>query len=106
VLFSDVAKHLKLPMIGEDLEINSMNELELASPSQLSSAVHKKYASQLSSSSAKAFLIIDTLIEFLPENASYIVCDDVSISMAYATKLFAPKPIEPQLPPAKIGKDS
>lgn len=106
MLFSDVAKHLKLSFVGEDLEINSMNELNLASSTQLTFAVHKKYSKQLSSSSSKAFLIVESLIDSLPKDASYIVCDDVSLSMAYATKLFAPKPIEPQLNSPEIDKDS
>ena len=71
-----------------------MNELTLASSSQLTFAVHKKYAKDLASSNAKAFLIPADLVEFLPDNASYIICEDVSISMAHATKLFAPKPID------------
>ncbi len=106
MLFSDVAKHLKLPLNGKDIEFDSMNELELATPTQLTFAVHKKYASQLSSSKSKAFLIVDSLIEFLPEGASYIVCDDVSLSMAYTTKLFAPKHIEPLLEAATVGTDT
>lgn len=106
MLFSEIAKYLNSELVGDDLDINSMNELELASSSQLTFAVHKKYASQLSSSKSKAFLIVESLIESLPQNASYIVCSDVSLSMAYATKLFAQKPIEPHLQPAVIGKDS
>jgi UDP-3-O-[3-hydroxymyristoyl] glucosamine N-acyltransferase len=106
MLFSEVAKELKLPFIGKDLEIDSMNELELASSSQLTFAIHKKYASQLTSSLAKAFLIVEPLVESLPKDSSYIVCDDVSLSMAYVTKLFAPKLIESQLASPEIGKDS
>ncbi|MCF6339219.1 MAG: UDP-3-O-(3-hydroxymyristoyl)glucosamine N-acyltransferase [Sulfurimonas sp.] len=106
MLLSEVAKKLKFSFIGEDLEVGSMNELELASSSQLAFAVHKKYASKLSSSKAKAFLIVESLLESLPKNSSYIVCDNVLLAMAYATKLFTPKLIELDLKPAKIGKDS
>ena len=106
MLFSDVAKHLKLSFVGEDIQVNSMNELGLASSSQMTFAVHKKYAKQLTSSSSKAFLIVESLIDYLPEKSSYIICDDVSISMAQATKLFASKPIEPELNYPEIGTDS
>lgn len=106
MFFSDVASHLKLELIGKDLEIDSMNELELSTPTQLTFAIHKKYASKLSSSKAKAFLITNTLIEHLPEESSYIVCDDVSISMAYVTKLFNKNPIEAKLTLPKVGKES
>lgn len=94
MLFSEVATYLNSSLQGDDVEIDSMNELSLASDSQLTFAVHKKYAKELISSKAKAFLISKDLVEFIPKHASYIVCDDVSISMANATKLFAPKPID------------
>lgn len=106
MLFSDVASHLKLEFIGKDLELDSMNELELSSPSQLAFAVHKKYALKLSSSKAGAYLITNALIEHLPKDSSYIVCEDVSLSMAYVSKLFNKKPIETELPDAKIAKNS
>lgn len=105
MFFSDVASHLKLEFIGRDVEIDSMNELSLSSPPQLAFAVHKKYANELNSSKAKAFLITNSLIEHLPLDSSYIVCEDVSISMAEATKLFHKKPIEPQLSDAVIGEE-
>lgn len=105
MFFSDVASHLKLEFIGRDVEIDSMNELSLSSPLQLAFAVHKKYANELNSSKAKAFLITNSLIEHLPLDSSYIVCEDVSISMAEATKLFHKKPIEPQLSDAVIGEE-
>lgn len=105
MLLSDVASHLKLKLVGEDLEIDSMNELSLSSPMQLAFAVHKRYANELNSSKAKAFLITNTLIEHLPKESSYIVCEDVSISMAEATKLFHKKPIEPHLGDAVVGEE-
>nr|WP_321265694.1 UDP-3-O-(3-hydroxymyristoyl)glucosamine N-acyltransferase [uncultured Sulfurimonas sp.] len=106
MLFSEVASYLKSDLQGDDVEINSMNELSQASISQLTFAVHKKYANELTSSKAKAFLIPHDLVEFLPTNSSYIVCEDVSISMAYATKLFAPKPIDIDASEAVVAKDS
>ena len=105
MLLSDVASHLKLKLVGEDVEIDSMNELSLSSHSQLAFAVHKRYADELNSSKANAFLITNALIEHLPNGSSYIVCEDVSICMAEATKLFHKKPIEPQLSDAIIGEE-
>ncbi|MGE4418914.1 MAG: UDP-3-O-(3-hydroxymyristoyl)glucosamine N-acyltransferase [Sulfurimonas sp.] len=105
MLFSDIASHLRLSFVGKDVEIDSMNELSLSSPSQLAFAVHKRYSLELKSSKAKAFLITNSLIEHLPLDSSYIVCEDVSLSMAEATKLFSKKPLEPQLPNAVIGQE-
>ncbi|MGE3614144.1 MAG: LpxD N-terminal domain-containing protein, partial [Sulfurimonas sp.] len=106
MLLSAIALHLNLPFTGSDVELDSMNELALSSPSQLAFAVHKKYFAELESSKAKAFLIPHDLIAHLPQNSSYILCDDVSLSMAYTTKLFHKKPIEPELPRPVIGKNS
>ena len=94
MLLSEVSKSLNLELCGDDLEVHSMNELSLASSTQLTFAVHKKYAKDLTSSNAKAFLIPSNLVEFLPQNVSYIICEDVSISMALSTKLFAPRAID------------
>ncbi|MFA6138921.1 MAG: UDP-3-O-(3-hydroxymyristoyl)glucosamine N-acyltransferase [Sulfurimonas sp.] len=105
MLFSKVAHHLGYDLIGEDFELNSMNELALASLGELTFAVGKKYASDLSSSESNAFLITQDLVEYLPKNASYIVCENVSLSMAHATKLFAPKPIDFKSPQAEVGEE-
>lgn len=94
MLLSEVSSSLNLELCGDDLEVHSMNELSLASSTQLTFAVHKKYAKDLTSSNAKAFLIPSNLVEFLPDNVSYMICEDVSISMAHATKLFAPRVID------------
>ncbi|MDD3477003.1 MAG: UDP-3-O-(3-hydroxymyristoyl)glucosamine N-acyltransferase [Sulfurimonas sp.] len=106
MLFSNIAQHLNLPFIGKDIELDSMNELSLSLPTQLTFAVNKKYSKELEVSKSKAFLIIDTLIEHLPIDSSYIICSDVSISMAQATKLFNKRPIEPHLPSVIIGENS
>lgn len=106
MLLSAIASHLNLPFIGDDVELDSMNELALSSPSQLAFAVHKKYFSELESSKAKAFLIPHDLVAYLPQNSSYIICNDVSISMAYTTKLFHKRPIEPELLPHVVGQNS
>jgi len=94
MLLSEIASRLSLKLVGEDLQVSSMNELSLASSTQLTFAQSKKYSKELSSSASKSFLIPQDLIEFLPQNSSYIICEDVSIEMANASKLFAPKPID------------
>ncbi len=106
MLLSNIAQHLKLQFIGKDLEVDSMNELALSLPTQLTFAINKKYSQELEISKSKAFLIMDALIENLPKDSSYIVCPDVSISMAQVTKLFNKRPVEPQLPPPSIGDNS
>ena len=106
MFLSEIAQVLQADFIGEDLELYSMNELTLASSAQLSFAINKKHIIDLSSSNSKAFLITKDLVEHIPDDASYIVCDNVAMSMAKVTKLFAPKPIDREVSQTEIGKDS
>ncbi len=104
MLLSFIADSLSCKHVGEDVEITSMNDLSHASAGQLSFAEHKKYTTDLQNSKASAFLIPENLIEALPKNSSYIVCENVSISMAYATKLFAPRKIDFKAPDPLRGE--
>ncbi|WP_345991264.1 UDP-3-O-(3-hydroxymyristoyl)glucosamine N-acyltransferase [Sulfurimonas sp. HSL-1716] len=106
MLLSDIAEALACKHSGEDVEITSMNNLTDAMIGQLSFAEHKKYATDLKNSNASAFLIPSSLIGSLPQNSSYIVCDNVSLQMAYATKLFAPKKIDFNAPDPVFGEGS
>ena len=103
---SAIAKALNLSYEGKDVEIVAMNELSKATSDELSFAEHKKYASTLQDSMAAAFIIEPSLQEYLPRNASYIVSKNVSVDMALATKLFAPKVIDVHAPTPRIGKGS
>lgn len=106
MLLSDIALSLTCKHVGDDIEITSMNNLSNASQGQLSFAEHKNYSTDLQNSKASAFLIPLNLVESLPQNSSYIICDNVSISMAEATKLFAPKRIDFNAPDPVIGEGS
>ena len=103
---SAVAKALNLGFEGKDVEVLAMNELSKASYDELSFAEHKKYADALKNSSAAAFIIDASLRESLPPHASCIISNNVSVDMALATKLFAPKVIDVHAPVARIGKGS
>jgi len=103
---SFIAKSLNLNFSGADVELESMNDLTSATSSELSFAEHKKYSNDLQNSAASAFLIVDSLVQSLPFNSSYIICEDVSITMALCTKLFAPKVIDVRAQAPRIGKGS
>ena len=103
---SAIAKALNLSFEGEDVELVAMNELSKATSDELSFAEHKKYATELQNSMASAFIIDESLLEYLPRNASYILSKHVSVDMALATKLFAPKVVDVHAPPPRIGKGS
>jgi UDP-3-O-[3-hydroxymyristoyl] glucosamine N-acyltransferase len=103
---STVAENLKFDFYGEDCEILSMNDLSHAKEGELSFALGRKYSTSLKDSKASAFLITQELVEYLPEDASYIVCDDVSLCMAYASRLFAPAAIDASLPKPEIAQSA
>jgi len=102
VLLSDIAVALSLPLNGSDCEISGMNALRHADANELSFAMGKNHQDDLSASKAGAFLVDQTLVASVPANASYITCNDVSIAMAQATRLFAPAVMETTLPDAVI----
>ena len=106
MLLSQIAEALTCKYVGEDREIFSMNNLSNAKEGELSFAEHKKYAADLELSKASAFIINASLAEYLPKNISYILCDDVTISMAHATKLFTPKKIDFNAPDPVIGENT
>jgi UDP-3-O-[3-hydroxymyristoyl] glucosamine N-acyltransferase len=106
MLFSEIAHYLQTSFNGEDLDLGSMNELSKASPNQLSFALNNKFHTQLSNSNAKAFLISSELVSYLPKGSSYIVCDDVSISMAKVTKLFYKGPIDKEADNSHVENSS
>ncbi len=103
---SDIAKYLGVTYNGKDVELDSMNDLHSGIKGQLSFAEHKKYAVDLRESRASAFIIVNTLIEHLPRGSSYIICENVPISMAYVTKLFAKKVIDVHALAPRVGKGS
>jgi len=105
MLLSQVALHLGRDFCGEDCEIHAMNDLSHAQNGELSFALSKKFSLDLQNSKASAFLIPEALIESLPENSAYITCKDVSLDMAYATKLFAPEVIDEMLEEALIASE-
>jgi UDP-3-O-[3-hydroxymyristoyl] glucosamine N-acyltransferase len=103
---SQVALDLALDFYGEDCDIHAMNDLSHAQSGELSFALSKKFSLALQNSKASAFLIPEELIEYLPKNASYLTCKDVSLDMTYATKLFAPLMIDDALEEPCIASNS
>jgi UDP-3-O-[3-hydroxymyristoyl] glucosamine N-acyltransferase len=103
MLLSQIASYLASEYVGNDVEIDSMNDLQNATKSQLSFMNGKRYVKQLKTSKASAFLITPDLVSNVPSDASYIVCDDIMVSMARATKLFELKKIDFFAPEPAIG---
>ncbi len=106
MLLSHIAAALSLPFSGSDCDISGMNSLRHATASELSFAMGKNHQEELSVSKAAAFLVDSSLVSAVPSDASYITCNDVSIAMAEATRLFAPAVMETTLPAAVIDAEA
>jgi len=89
MLLSLIAKALELQFEGSDIEITSMNDLGLASSTQLSFIADKKHLSLLQTTQAAAVLVPNSLVGEVPPKTQLLVVDgDVQLAMAKASKLF------------------
>lgn len=103
MLLSEIASSLNCEYFGDNVDISRMNDLKHASVGELSFITDIKYIKDIHLLKASAVLITHDLSRYLPDSISYIVCDDVALSMAYATKLFELKKIEPTNQQTYIG---
>jgi UDP-3-O-[3-hydroxymyristoyl] glucosamine N-acyltransferase len=103
---SDIASALGITFGGEDKEITAMNNLHDAAPDELSFAASRKHLDELRLSEAGAVLVPEELQSAVPEGITPLVHENVLLAMAYATRLFASKPIDFDAPDATIGKGS
>jgi UDP-3-O-[3-hydroxymyristoyl] glucosamine N-acyltransferase len=103
---SEIASALGITFGGEDKEITAMNSLRDAGPEELGFATSRKHVEELRISEAGAVLIPEELLDAVPEGTVTLVHEDVPLAMAYATKLFAPLPIDFDAPDAIVGKGS
>lgn len=91
---SDLAQMVSGNLIGSpDIEIQSVESLKNASPSDVSFLANKKYTEQLQKSDA-GVIFVDR--EFKTEekgNKSIIVCDNPNIAFSKAVEFFAPEAI-------------
>ncbi len=104
MLLSEIASSLDCEYFGDNVDIYGMNDLFHAGSGELSFVSDKKYIPSLASLKASAVLISKDLLQYLPNDIAYIVCENVSLTMAYATKLFELKKIEPTDKKTSIGK--
>jgi len=104
MLLSEIASSLDCEYFGDNVDIHGMNDLLHAGSGELSFVTGKKYIPSLASLKASAVLISKNLLQYLSDDISYVVCENVSLSMAYATKLFELNKIEPTDKETFVGK--
>ena len=100
----DIANELNIEL-SIDLDIESIDTLKDATSNQLSFLDNKKYLDQLQNTNAGAVLVHKDFEQYVPENTVALVCDEPYLSLAYASKLFAPNVVETQGNEPIIGKN-
>jgi len=77
-----------------DIEIVGLNTLKDALANEISFLENKKYLSDLADTKAAAVFITKDLANKVPDNTIALISDTPYISLAYASKFFAPKVVE------------
>lgn len=106
MLLSQIAAELHIPFSGKDLNIHGMNTLRDADSSELSFVTGGKHKAELRGTSAAAVFVTEAMLKEVPQGTYPLVCQDPSLTMAYATKLFAPPLIDLDAPEPVIGTGS
>lgn len=98
----DIIKDLKISC-DKDIEVSGLNTLKDATSSQISFLENKKYLSDLKNTKAGAVFVSADLQGEVPDGTIALICENPYISLAKASKFFAPKIIEDSGDEAIIG---
>lgn len=89
---------------GGDREIIGLNSLKDASSSEVSFLEKAAYVKELTLTKAAAVLVSKDLAEHVPEGTIALLTDEPYLTLAYATKVFAPAVIETEGSDAVVGE--
>jgi UDP-3-O-[3-hydroxymyristoyl] glucosamine N-acyltransferase len=78
----------------KDIDITGLNTLQDASNTEVSFLQNKKYLSELKSTHAAAVFVTKENSALVPEGSIALISDNPYVSLAYASKVFAPLVIE------------
>ncbi len=102
---NSIAKELNLDC-NSDINITGLNTLKDASSCEISFLENKKYLSDLKDTKAGAVFITEEFKNELPSNTIALITEQPYLSLAMASKLFAPKVVETAGKKAVIGQKS
>jgi UDP-3-O-[3-hydroxymyristoyl] glucosamine N-acyltransferase len=100
----DITKELNLEC-NVDKEIIGLNTLKDATSNEISFLDNKKYIKDLESTNAGAVFITEELKDLVPMSTIPLVSKDPYISLAYASKFFAPAVVEHEGKDPIIGQN-
>ncbi len=102
---SVLAERLGLECTHEgDREISGLNSLKDATSSEVSFLEKAAYVKDLAATNAAAVFVSKELAEHVPEGTVALITDQPYLTLAHATKAFAPAVIETAGPDAVVGE--
>lgn len=88
-LLSQIAQVLDIAFEGDDIAIDSINNLTHATPHSLSFINADRYIKDLKQTQAGAILLESKYLEYAPKSAIKLITPEPYLKLAYASKLFA-----------------
>ncbi len=88
---SQICQEINIEFSDEDIEINGLHTLSVATPSQISFFNDKKYIDQLATTKAGAVFITQEYAHLLPKTTMALVTNEAYLKLALTSKFFAHK---------------
>lgn len=101
-----LAQQIDVDFEGKPIAISGLNTLNDATSSELSFLENKKYVDQLQKTKAGAIFVTANMAEHVPEGSITVIVDEPYLSLAKASKLFAPALFDIEAPAAVVGEGS
>ncbi len=87
---SQITNSLDIDFQGKDVDIDAIQTLKDATPSNLSFLSDTKYIADLATTKAAAILIEEKFVDMLPEGVIPLITDEPYLKLALVSKMFAP----------------
>ena len=101
---SKLAQQIDVELEGVSITISALNTLSDATSSELSFLENKKYIDQLQNTKAGAVFVTANMAEHVPEETIAVVVEEPYLSLAKASKYFAPAIFDTTAPAAIVGE--
>ncbi len=102
---SEIARKIDVDFSGKDTNIEGLNTLDDASPSELSFLHNSKYNKSLYKTRAAAVLLEEKFQDQLPDGVTALITDQPYLKLALVSKLFAKPAVQSEGAAPLIGKD-
>ena len=101
---NEITKFLKIDC-KKDVEIIGLNTLKDSSKNELTFLENKKYIKDLEKTKAAAVFVKKEFASNVPSSTIALICEEPYLTLAYTSKLFAPKVVETDGEDCLIGEN-